>query len=116
MATKRITHEQFVQTWRSADSLQEVADTLDISPGYASVFASHLRKEGKDLKHMSKGHKPEECKRLMTRTTEAEYEAWHAAAEKAGKKLGLPNLTIGPWSRMVLNQAARALGIEIPED
>jgi hypothetical protein len=61
-------------------------------------------------------HPPEDCKRLMTRTTEEEYEAWTAAAEKAAKELGLPNLTIGPWSRMVLNQAARALGIKLPED
>lgn len=58
-------------------------------------------------------HKPEENKRLMTRTTEAEYELWTAAAEKAARDLGIPNLTIGPWSRMVLNQAAKALGFDI---
>jgi hypothetical protein len=63
-------------------------------------------------------HPPEDCKRLMTRTSEAEYEAWARAAEIEAKKLGLPvgKLTIGPWSRMVLNRAAKELGIEIPEE
>lgn len=60
-------------------------------------------------------HPPEDHKRLMTRTTEEEYTAWAVAAEMAARALGLPNLTIGPWSRMVLNQAARALGVEIPD-
>lgn len=65
---------------------------------------------------MPRPQKNEDSKRLMTRTTEAEYEAWTAAAEKAARQLGLPHLTIGPWSRMVLNQAAKALGVEIPDD
>lgn len=60
-------------------------------------------------------HPAEDNKRLMTRTTTDEYNAWAEAASKAAHELGLPNLTIGPWSRMVLNQAARALGIEIPD-
>lgn len=61
-------------------------------------------------------HPPEDCKRLMTRTTEEEYEAWTLAAEKEAKRLGLPpgKLTIGPWSRKVLNEAAKALGVTIP--
>lgn len=59
-------------------------------------------------------HPPEDKKRLMTRTSEGEYDAWARAAEKAASDLGIPNLTIGPWSRMVLNQAARELGIEVP--
>lgn len=63
-------------------------------------------------------HPPEDCKRLMTRTSEEEYEAWEKAAEVEARALGLPvnKLTIGPWSRRVLNQAARALGVTIPED
>jgi hypothetical protein len=52
-------------------------------------------------------HPPEDCKRLMTRTTEEEYDIWWRAAQREG-------LTIGPWSRMILNRAARELGIKPP--
>jgi hypothetical protein len=54
-------------------------------------------------------HPPDDKKRLMTRTTETEYHIWAAAAKKEG-------LTIGPWSRMILNRAARELGFELPVD
>jgi len=76
----------------------------------------------KNTNHKHRGrppvHPPEDCKRLMTRTSEGEYDAWAQAAEIEARQLGLPvtKLTIGPWSRMVLNRAAKALGIQIPED
>lgn len=54
-------------------------------------------------------HPPEDCKRLMTRSTQAEYEVWAKAA-------GVEGLSIGPWSRMILNRAARELGIALPEE
>jgi len=50
-------------------------------------------------------HPAADCRRTMVRSTRGEEEAWHAAAS-VGK------LTIGPWARKILNQAARNLGIE----
>ncbi len=70
---------------------------------------------------MPKPGNPEDTKRLMTRTSTGrkrrlmtrcsalEYEAWATAAKKEG-------LTIGPWSRMRLNRAVRNLGIRIPTE
>jgi hypothetical protein len=115
MPKHKITREDFVTAWQSASSVKDVADQLGISQKYASVRAVYLRQQGEDLKHMPNKAKSEDNKRLMTRSTEEEFEAWHEAAKRASKAFGLPHLTVGPWSRMVLNQAARALGVKIPE-
>lgn len=54
-------------------------------------------------------HPPEDCKRTMVRSTDAEASAWEVAAEITERRLGLSRgaLTIGPWARRVLNEAAK---------
>lgn len=47
----------FVIAWESADSLDELAGTLDVTKNKASSFAARLRKKGVDLKYFANSKK-----------------------------------------------------------
>lgn len=113
MVARKVTQQDFINTWDLSDTLEEAAVKTGLSKNYASVLASHIRSKGTKLKHMSR--KKDGNKRLMTRTSQTEYEIWVKAAELEAQKLGLPvtKLTVGPWSRMILNRAAKDLGLQV---
>ena len=47
----RISFEEFVKVWETSSTLQEVADTLNVTRNYASVRAGRHRREGVPLRY-----------------------------------------------------------------
>ncbi len=45
---------EFVRTWQAADTIKDVADRLNITPGVASGRANNLRKHGVPLKTLGR--------------------------------------------------------------
>jgi hypothetical protein len=54
---KRVTAEEFVTVWQSAETMDEVCERLEMKAGTAQVRASTYRKKGVNLKKFPKGGK-----------------------------------------------------------
>ena len=54
MAKKKVTAEEFIRVWQSAETLDDVCKELEIIPPYASSKASKLRAKGVPLQYFSK--------------------------------------------------------------